>query len=319
MPEIEAVPVEIIEAARAGRLVVFVGAGVSRLAGAPSWKGFANQLLEHLYTNGAVDHYEKSNLALLDPKKLLTICEIIQAEKKSIPKPDYPAFIEGKADPAKWQPIYKSLYGFNAIFVTTNYDQFLDKVANGALTAPPSPEVPQNPEQSGVPATESKSFYLGKDLLESKLENGNVLHLHGSLEEVDSMIVTVPDYLEHYKPGSNAQQFLEKLFQGSYRVLFVGYGLDELEILEFLVRGTAPPDAELQHFMLYAYFDEEVRMLEHHKRYYRELGVRLIPYSISKLGHESLIPILDKWAEQIGPVAKPMEFIERRAQLDAVI
>lgn len=319
MPEIEPVPVEIIEAARAGRLVVFIGAGVSRLAGAPSWRGFANQLLEHLYENGAIDHYEKSNLALLDPKKLLTICDIIQAEKKDIPKPDYPAFIEGQAQPAKWQPIYKSLYRFNTIFVTTNYDQFLDKIAKGILTPPPGPEAPKTPEQSGTSTPEPKSFYLGKDLLESKLENGNVLHLHGSLEAVDSMIVTVSDYLEHYKPGSNAQQFLEKLFQGSYRVLFVGYGLEELEILEFLVRGAAPPGAELQHFMLYPFLEEEARILDHHKRYYRELGVRLIPYSISKKGHESLIPILDKWAEQIGPVAKPMEFLERRAQLDAVI
>lgn len=312
------VPEEIIEAAKAGRLVVFVGAGVSRLAGSPSWKELALSWLEHLYSHNAIDYYEKEKLQLFDARRLLTLCEIIQQEIPETPKPEMKILIQGSAKPAIWRPIYKALYAFKAIFVTTNYDEFLDEAAT-AVPPAPNPSEPKESESTTVEITEQKSFYLGSDLLESKLDIGNVLHIHGSLKDPQSMIVTITDYLHHYATGSDAQQFLVKLFKSSYRVLFIGYGLDELEILEFLVRGAAPGKDELQHFMLYRYFEEEERLLEHQRRYYKELGVKLIPYSVSKGGNERLGDILQSWSEQIGPISQPMDFLERRKLLDEVI
>jgi hypothetical protein len=45
IPEVPPVPVELRTAAQLGRLVIFVGAGVSRLVGGPSWLEFADDLL----------------------------------------------------------------------------------------------------------------------------------------------------------------------------------------------------------------------------------------------------------------------------------
>ena len=42
------IPPEIENAGQAGELVVFVGAGVSRLINCPSWDGFADKLLVQL-------------------------------------------------------------------------------------------------------------------------------------------------------------------------------------------------------------------------------------------------------------------------------
>ena len=42
------IPPEIEQAALSGNLVIFVGAGVSKLAGAPSWDEFATKTLEDL-------------------------------------------------------------------------------------------------------------------------------------------------------------------------------------------------------------------------------------------------------------------------------
>jgi hypothetical protein len=315
--EIPPLPKEILEAASAGRLVVFVGAGLSRLVGCSGWKEFAINWLEHLYKNKAIDFYEVEKLKAFEPRRLLTLCDIIQRENSGMPEPEMKVLIQGSTEPSARQPIFDDLYSFNAVFITTNYDEYLDEAAKRATPNPGVAE-PSTEGSTAPPLSEAKSFYLGKDLLESKLDSGNVLHIHGSLQDRQSMIVTIRDYIRHYQKGSDAQQLLEKLFEGSYRVLFIGYGLDELEILEFLVRGTRPGRGELQHYMLYPYFGEEQRLLSHHERYYQQLGVKLLPYSIGKGGYAQLGAIVHEWAAKIKPVARPMEFLERRKLLDEV-
>jgi hypothetical protein len=72
-----------------------------------------------------------------------------------------------------------------------------------------------------------------------------VIHLHGSLREPETMIMTTSDYISRYAAynrSSNDPQtenpvltFLSFLFQHR-TVLFIGYGLEELEILEYVLR-----------------------------------------------------------------------------------
>jgi tetratricopeptide (TPR) repeat protein len=76
-------PLEIENAAQSGELVVFVGAGISRLINCPSWDDFANRVLEQLAPNG-IDYYDLSQIRnIADPKKRLSLALIV-AEKKKI-------------------------------------------------------------------------------------------------------------------------------------------------------------------------------------------------------------------------------------------
>ena len=85
------VPPEIENAAQSGELVVFVGAGISRLIKCPSWDDFANQVLEQLAPRG-IDYYELSQIkSVSDPKKRLSIAQIVARNKKI--KIDYPEFL----------------------------------------------------------------------------------------------------------------------------------------------------------------------------------------------------------------------------------
>jgi hypothetical protein len=52
------IPQEIIGAAQDSSLVLFIGAGISRLVGYPSWDGFARQVLEQL-TPSTMNYHEK--------------------------------------------------------------------------------------------------------------------------------------------------------------------------------------------------------------------------------------------------------------------
>ncbi|MEM5658026.1 hypothetical protein AAHB50_15200 [Bacillus toyonensis] len=60
---------DIIKAAKSGNLIVFVGAGVSRLIDLPSWQSFALERLETVYNQGLIDSPVFEELKNLDPKK----------------------------------------------------------------------------------------------------------------------------------------------------------------------------------------------------------------------------------------------------------
>ena len=83
MPDINSYD-DIIKAARTGRLIVFIGAGVSKEIGLPLWKEFADYRLKDIYELGLVDYRTYCDLRNLEPKKLLTICEIIMKENEIV-------------------------------------------------------------------------------------------------------------------------------------------------------------------------------------------------------------------------------------------
>ena len=64
--------------------------------------------------------------------------------------------------------------------------------------------------------------------------NGNVVHIHGCVDDPDSMVITTRDYLDHYST-TEVQDFLRYLFEKK-TVLFLGYGLEEIEVLEYILR-----------------------------------------------------------------------------------
>jgi|Deesub1362A_J573_1020465.scaffolds.fasta_scaffold01294_9 hypothetical protein len=287
------IPEQILDAASRGSLVVFIGAGVSRIIGCPSWKKFAKRLVRYLYENKCINFHEFENLKRLEPRKLLSICKRILEKDRETALPDLGSFLKAKDELLKKYPIYEMLYSFNAIYLTTNYDDYLDRIAG-------------------------KVFYLKNDLLISNLEPGAVLHLHGSINDIGSIIMTTADYLQHYQRDSEAAALLEYIFK-HYTVLFVGYGLEEYEILEFIVsRGTATK-GELRHFMLYPIFKNEKNIFELQKMYYAELGITLIPYPIDERGYEHLFVVIEEWAKQIGPVSRPPGFYEKVKLIDEVI
>ena len=56
------IPPAIIEAASTGRLVLFVGAGVSRLAGGPSWSRSAENALDEIVEKRLIPFAEAEQL-----------------------------------------------------------------------------------------------------------------------------------------------------------------------------------------------------------------------------------------------------------------
>ena len=280
-PNVPNVPKEIENAALSGELVVFIGAGISRLVKCPSWEGFADKILEQLVPE-TIDYYELSQLkSISDPKKKLSIARIFAQDKKI--EFNYRTIF---APEVKEPNIYSYLNKLNCAFITTNYDKFL---------------IPQSRK---FEPEERWRFYLKKDLLREKIDvNGNVIHLHGCIDDPESMIITTKDYLDHYS-NLFIRDFLTYLFE-SKTVLFLGYGLEEIEVLEYILRrGNATNKKVIQYtrrFLLQGFFHAEKTLFEMLKRYYLEaFDAEIISFPKDYKYYSQQEDILAKWAEKLA-------------------
>ena len=313
------IPDRILSAASSGRLVVFIGAGVSRIIGCPSWQDFALKYLKYLHEEKkCINYYEYKNLSKLDSKKLLSICRKI-LEKEKIPSPDIKSFLNAKKELKEKYTIYENLYKFNAVYVTTNYDDYLDRVAEKPKSEIPS--VTNSTLSSTIKKEQSKKneiIYSQEKLLTSKLlDSGNVIHLHGSIKDERNLIMTIVDYMEYYKNDDRPAVFLEEMFN-KYTVLFVGYGLEEYELLEFIIHKSHSSKNEVKHFMLYPIFKAEGSLLSFQREYYKDLGIQLVPYPVDN-GYEHLAIVIQEWANQIGGSARPQNFLDKIKLIDEVL
>lgn len=306
-------------AARSGRLVLFIGAGVSRIIGCPSWDEFAHlQLKDLYYEKRTINYHEYTNLKTLDARKLLSICRQIYKEKNIKPQ-NMESLLAGKDDLIQRFTIYDDLYSFNAVYVTTNYDDYLDKVAKKSIVKPTSiaqTSTALNAAEKEIP--QGTIIHSKEQMLISNLSNGNIIHLHGSIHDEGSTIVTIVDYMKHYEHGSRPAILLEEIFN-AYTVLFVGYGMEEYEILEFMINKSRTSKGEVKHFMLYPVFRREINLLDFHRKYYIDLGIQLVPYPIDENGYEHLASVVNEWAKQIGPVSQSQDFLEKIKLIDEVV
>lgn len=274
------IPPEIENAAQSGELVIFVGAGISRLINCPSWDGFADQVLDQLVPAG-IDYYELSQIkSISDPKKRLSIAKIV-AQKKSITI-DYDSIFEIKLKPDN---VYGYLNDFNSSFVTTNYEKYLRPCSREN-----EPEV-------------NWRFYKREQLLGVNLDrNGNVVHLHGCLDDPDKMVITTREYLDHYS-CKEVEVFLKDLFKRK-TVLFLGYGLDEIEVLEYILRrGDASSKKEgerVRRFILQGFFNAEMALFELLQAYYQDsFATRLIGFPKDYNNYDHQVEILASWSKKL--------------------
>jgi len=318
IPKLPEIPDNIKDAATQGKLIIFVGAGVSRLLGCPSWTEFAEKHLEIVKEAHVINHFVYDRLKEMgqrDPRKLLTICKVLIKEAK-LKKPNVKEMLSPNQSLLEKSKIYQYLYSFNAVYITTNFDELLDRelekkrdpllgAQNSSLTPPTQP-------------LHCDIFYNEGDLNPSNLtNNGNIIHLHGSVKNIDSLIITLPEYTKHYEAGSHASSLLQGVFKKT--VLFVGYGLEEYEVLEYILQKAGIAQAENRHAMLFPAFKEEHKLMDQLKKYYSTMGIQLIPFSKTENGHEQLEIVMHKWSQEIGSIAEPPGFLENKKIIDEVL
>ena len=302
------------EAALRGTLIPFIGAGASRLAGCPNWIEFAERALRYFVDQGKFTHGQLAQLSQQHPRVKLSIARGLQRQHNLPIKFDAILYPDGRNTNPKGRRLYEALSKLGRTFVTTNYDDWLDTT----IGAPPLTVSAVG--GTGTPTIGQKPtiIYKVEELTPDNLERPNtIFHLHGSLLDPTRMILTTQDYVRHYANDRRADgpegenrvlTFLGFLFSQK-NVLFVGYGLEELEILEYVI-GKArlmadPGKTEIRHFLLQGFFSHEEELARSLSNYYAECGIQLIPFLRDQKDWDQLMDVPEEYAS-IAPAGAPL-------------
>ncbi len=289
MREVFDPPEEIIQAGLNGKLVLFIGSGISMLLGLPSWNGLADKTLDELVEMKCLNYSEKKDLENLDPKTKLSIALMI-AENCKI-KLNFKKYLSVKNE---GDSIYKAINDTGCPCVTTNYDELL---------APRYSEPDNKDSTTAAPIAR----IIERERLFPKLLNepGTVVHLHGAISNPDTMILATEQYLEHYN-NKKVQGFLKELFKEK-TILFLGYGLEETEILEHILRkGSVIATNERRRFALQAFFSSQKSLYDKLHDYYEKcFGVHLLGVLRDHEDYKCIEKIVKNWSRQIK-IRKPL-------------
>ncbi len=275
--EIPELPDELKEAVNRGRLVIFIGAGVSRLCGCRGWDDLAKNLIDECYNKKIINYQTRESLKLSSnsQKQLITIAYKLlkpRFENLFFDKMNDALTSKKNDETEDARTLYDSIYKLRGKFVTTNADKLFD----------------YRFEKSNIVFDENS---FTKENFENR-EHSSLFKIHGSIDKTKSLVFTLPQYMKRYSNDS-FKDFLRSIFD-NYTVLFLGYGLSEFEILESLIMNGKITTHN--HFLLHGYYPCDEKLLEAHRLYYSELNIEIVGYSRGEIGYKQLIKIIDRWS-----------------------
>jgi hypothetical protein len=321
------IPESLKNAADGEGLALFIGAGVSMLGKCPSWNDLADNALKKCTKNLA----EFELLKNLAPRiKLSIACSLAKEKNQIIPFEELLHSHDKELKNQDANDIYKALCGLSNFIVTTNYDRWFEKY-NEQRNIPNNdklrkahneqPDMSHSSKQLDIP---KKERYYKKEGLENiEISKPFIVHLHGALDDPQSMVLTTGNYIERYasstdKDGNELNQtlvFLRELFKQK-NVLFIGYSLEELEILEYVIQKTKNGNKE--HFILQGFFSFQDSVSKSMERYYKnECRITLIPFCRDDNDWLQLKHVIEYLVEEI-PALSPT-VIRAKQEMEALL
>ena len=309
IPKYPPIPETLRVAANLKLLVPFIGAGVSRVGGYPGWVGLAQRAMSYFIDQQKFDHARFDQISELPPRLKLSLA--VDLEKEHELTIDFRKILtpaEGKnvARRDVYEKVHR-FWRFSDIFVTTNYDEELDNLVPPSLTS--KGDATQDHTTIG-PSVIYKPQDIIVDLLDHKQ---TVVHIHGSVRDRNSMVLTTLNYLETYQGNRHEGgqyienkflTFLDQLFR-TRNVLFIGYGLEELEILEYVIQKGLQErfshKGRIRHFLLQGFFSHQLSLARSLEGYFRSFGIQLLPFSRDERNWDSLIDVLEKVCDELPP------------------
>lgn len=210
------VPEDLVQAGLLGKLVVWVGAGASFAAGFSNWKDLRAELLEHARRLGTLEDatYQEASAWFQyggDPLDQVSFLrEIIGEDALRVEVAR--RFQRTDAVPTEVHRALALLDG--AVFVTTNYDDLLERAI--AEKSGKRPRVVLPDDLDGV----------------RDLEPGDVLKLHGDASQPASIVLAHEDdfRLSGLMRRDTWRKRLESLLQPPHQTILVGYSFRDVNL-----------------------------------------------------------------------------------------
>ncbi len=252
-------PDQLLRAVENRKCVLFVGSGLSSLAGCPSWSGLVDLLVaEAMKMPGArVDGLEKFQAC----GDYLTLAEFARS---TLPRDEFRQILKrefGRPVPAT--PAHEAIAGTDYRgFITTNYDRLLESAITQVRSLMPAAFTPSSYSELASALYDPDAF---------------VFKMHGDALEPSSVVLSASDYDRLILRSPHVRSFLQAVFI-SNTLLFVGYSLRDpdfrlvLKELNLIFQGYLP-----RHFALLA--SPGAFEMDH---LLRQMHVQAIPYDAAE-------------------------------------
>lgn len=271
---------EIIDAIDNGNLLLFIGAGVSKLKGYPLWRELGEKLANIAVKEGLISLSKKEVLlsGAFTPVQVVTILSRMFDGREAglgASKVADELSVNVKEDAKVALQLARYLSAYNATIVTTNADESLEK------------QEPLN----------DRMVLKGIQYEDCKFAKYSIIHLHGRVSEPEEMVFTSERYASAYSVGSPFGKNLGTLLNQDWTILFIGYGVAEFELLRYFLKFK--DDKAKRMFMLEGYLAKDRIKYEFDKEYYKSLGICLLPYSREKYDYKALLKVLKSWDKDV--------------------
>jgi hypothetical protein len=295
---------------------VFVGAGISRLIGFPSWEELGDKAIEYLYRNNRINYFEYQRIQrdVVDPKQKMSIFHAVLPKNSESSKHFYKE-IFSKPNTKKNNP-YVNLAKIDWIKITSNIDNEFVNALDKYLTHPVI-DIRDSMRKEDKVEERKRARGITSNFNVSDVPAESIFQIHGCIDELETSILTTDDYLKaYYEDDKGIKKFLEMLFE-EYVIVFIGYGLSEFSILEHIIKRK-----KLQkHYALVGTYLNEMNVFGLMKKYFESIGVLPIPFYLDSIGYDRLITVLDSWFRQIekGKEEKDRLYLDKIKEIDEVI
>lgn len=254
------VPSELVSEARAGNLVVFVGAGASR--DTPSDLPDFRLLTANIAAEAQAD-FESSDLDHPDVLLGRVADDGVDVHQRVRTHIDKPGSLPNK--------LHEAIIDLVASMprprlVTTNFDLHLSSTAEA--------------KQRSWDVYLAPALPMGDDF-------EGIVYLHGNVtQQSRQLIITDADFGRAYLRDAWAARFLERMF-ASYSVLFIGYSHGDV-VMRYLARSLGPQSSRY------------VMTSEPDALDWRQLNLRPLAYPLNGVSHRALGDGLSRWARLLS-------------------
>jgi hypothetical protein len=210
------------------KAALFIGAGISSIAGCLSLKDLCDQLKELK----EVEQFLKGQSSV-SPREVIAFCKSRLTTEKE--KQIFAGVMRGGLSPNPekfWKSFLpfirkiKQLKPFPPI-ITTNVDCCLTITKEFEM---------------------NKIFHLKEHMKVTNFNEGGIFHLHGYIEDSNNQVWDIDDYSKRYI-DTDFRNFVLEIFQ-RYSVLFLGYAFGDTEFLSLIRKAKKECQQPKPHFAL---------------------------------------------------------------------
>lgn len=255
--------------------IVFVGSGISRWSGLPSWGGLIEELANYIETQGQSAEIVRKELKAKD---------LLQAASYGVDlltKPQFAEFMRlaCRVDTSMPHEIHKEIISLgSSCFITTNYDQLLEQSFSR-----------WQPEKR-LRIVSNNQLIETANIIQAK-SSQFIFKPHGDINDSESLILSREHYRKLTGEKFHVLKALETLL-ASRPVIFLGFGLRDLDFLYIKdLLANIYKGGTMDHYAIMADISEQ------EITYWRKnFGIHILSYSTSEneSGHQPLLDILQE-------------------------